>query len=135
VGRGGRRDDRGDHVPDPVADALMRILFVENHETFSGIVREKFLGGYEVRIVKTLAAARAALAGQPWDVVLIDHDLDDGDGVALVKELEGQPARPFIIGVSAYDDLNRELVNAGADATCGKLQFSQIEEVLRSLRN
>ncbi len=113
----------------------MRILFVENHEPFSNIVRDKFLAAYEVRIVKTLSDARAALKQGEWDVVLLDDDLDDGEGIALMKELEGKPARPFIIGVSAYDDLNRELINAGADATCGKLQFSQIEEVLRSLRN
>jgi DNA-binding response OmpR family regulator len=113
----------------------MRILFVENHEPFSSIVRKKFLAAYEVQVVKTLAEARVALTAESWDVVLIDHDLDDGKGVVLVKELEGKPARPFIIGVSAYDDLNRDLLNAGADAACGKLQFSQIEEVLKSLRN
>jgi DNA-binding response OmpR family regulator len=113
----------------------MRILFVEKHETFSNLVREKFLAPYEVRIVRTLAAARNALGQAEWDVVLLDYDLEDGKGVGLVKELEGQPARPFIIGVSAYDDRNAALIKAGADAACGKLQFSQIEEVLRSLRN
>ncbi len=113
----------------------MRILYVENHEVFSSIVRAKFLAAYDVRVVKTLAEARVALAGQSWDVVLVDHDLDDGKGMALVKELEARAERPYIIGVSAYDDLNRDLLSAGADAACGKLQFSQIEEVLRSLRN
>jgi hypothetical protein len=31
-----------------------------------------------------LAAARAALAGQVFDAVLLDHDLDDGKGAELI---------------------------------------------------
>lgn len=113
----------------------MRILFVENHETFSRLVADKFLASHEVRIVGTLVAARNALEEGPWDVVLLDYDLDDGKGIALAKELEGQSDRPYIVGVSAYDDQNEAMRQAGADAACGKLQFAQIEEVLRSLRN
>lgn len=113
----------------------MRILFVENHGPFSKLVTSKFLADHDVQIVGTLTAARRELLEADWDIVLLDYDLDDGKGIALVKELEGRADRPYIIGVSAYDDQNEALRQAGADAACGKLQFAQIQEVLRSLRN
>jgi DNA-binding response OmpR family regulator len=113
----------------------MRILFVENHESFSSLVTEKFLAGHEVLIVPTLADARLELSAGGWDVVLIDHDLDDGNGVELVRELERQSERPYLVGISAYPHLNAALRNAGADTVCSKLQFAEIAEVIRSLQN
>jgi len=113
----------------------MRILFVENHHTFSSLVADKFLSAHEVLIVATLEHARLELSGDAWDVVLIDHDLDDGDGVELVRELDRLSQRPYIIGVSAYPHLNEALKNAGADTTCGKLDFAEIQAVLESLMN
>ncbi|MBK9973165.1 MAG: response regulator [Planctomycetes bacterium] len=113
----------------------MRILFVENHEVFSALVARKFLGEHEVRIVATLREARASLAESEFDLVLLDDQLDDGRGEELALELRAQGTHPTIIGVSAYEDLNAALVRAGADAACGKLQFSQIEALIRSLRN
>jgi two-component system, OmpR family, response regulator len=113
----------------------MRILFVENHEAFSSLVTEKFLAGHHVLVVASLADARLELSAGGWDVVLIDHDLDDGKGVELVRELERQSERPYLVGISAYQHLNDALRNAGADTTCGKLQFAEIAEVIRSLQN
>lgn len=113
----------------------MRILFVENHEVFSNLVARKFLAVHEVRIVRTLREARDALAAAEYDLLLLDYDLDDGKGDELLAELGHDGRRPMIIGVSAYEHLNAALLRAGADAACGKLEFSQIDSLIRSLQN
>lgn len=63
----------------------MRILFVENHAPFAQVAIAQFLAGHDVIVAPSLAAARAAKG--PFDVVLIDYDLDDGKGDVLVREL------------------------------------------------
>lgn len=108
----------------------MRILFVENHVEFARQVCAAFLKDHDVAVVPTLAKARESLESSAWDAVLIDYDLDDGKGVGLVKELASLPTRPKLIAVSAFDEKNAEMLAAGADATCGKLQFSKIADVL-----
>lgn len=113
----------------------MRILYVENHETFAQLVRARFLAAHDVKIVASLAAARIELDSTNWEVLLLDYDLDDGKGEQLVQELQSRSKRPLIVAVSAYDHNNEAMRAAGADATCGKLQFSQIEQVLHSLFN
>lgn len=113
----------------------VRILFVENHEVFSNLVARKFLAAHQVQIVKTLREARDAMAAVQYDLLLLDYDLDDGKGEELLAELGGNGRRPIIIGVSAYEHLNAALLRAGADAACGKLEFSQIDALIRSLQN
>jgi DNA-binding response OmpR family regulator len=108
----------------------MRILYVENHESFAKQVCKAFLKAHEVEIKPTLAGARAALAASTWDAVLVDYDLDDGKGIELVVELATHTPRPYIVAVSAYEERNEVMKQAGADATCGKLHFSKIAAYL-----
>ena len=111
----------------------MNLLWVENHPQFARVAARQFLGGHTVTIVPSLAAARAALAGGSFGVVLIDFDLDDGKGEELVRELRASPDRPWVVAASSHEAGNRALVEAGADAVCGKLQFARIGEVLGQL--
>jgi DNA-binding response OmpR family regulator len=113
----------------------VRILFAEPHEAFTEVVTRQFLASHEVRVAATLEAARAALDEAAFDAVLLTIFYEDGRGTELVTELEARPQRPFIVAIAAYDEENAELMSAGADAVCGKLHFSQIEGVLRSLQN
>jgi DNA-binding response OmpR family regulator len=111
----------------------VRILFVENAGTFAGVVIEQFLSGHEVVLVPSLAAARRALAGDPFGVALVDYDLDDGKGDALVRELRAAGSRLRIIGVSSKAEGNRALVAAGADASCSKLAFAGLPALLAAM--
>ena len=111
----------------------MRILFVENHAGFAQQVCSAFLGQHEVTVKSTLASAYEALERQEWDVVLVDYDLDDGKGIALVQRLIQRQPRPKLVAVSAFEEKNDEMLRAGADAVCGKLSFSGIGDVLADL--
>jgi DNA-binding NarL/FixJ family response regulator len=110
----------------------MELLWVENHPHFVQATR-RFLAGYSVTVVPSLAGARDALAKTRFDVVLVDFDLDDGKGAELVRELAGHTGRPTIVATSSHADGNEALLQAGADAVCGKLQFAGIPGLLQSL--
>jgi DNA-binding NarL/FixJ family response regulator len=109
----------------------VRILFVENHETFARTVTESFLPDQDVVLVGTLAEARRVLAAsQDFDAVLVDYDLPDGKGTAILAHLQARRFRGRIVAVSSHQDGNRTLVASGAHATCAKQDFRRIREVL-----
>jgi DNA-binding NarL/FixJ family response regulator len=110
----------------------MKVLWVENHPRFVSVVRQQFLAGHDVTVVPSLATARATLATGTYDVVLVDFDLDDGKGDALVREVRRQYPQLRVIATSSHEMGNRALVAAGADAACSKLEFGQIPELLGS---
>jgi DNA-binding response OmpR family regulator len=112
----------------------MNILWVENHASFARLAGRQFLAAHAITVVPSLAEARAALAANAFDVVLIDYDLDDGKGDELVRELCGRPDGPRVVATSSHDEGNRLLVEAGAHAVCGKMQFSRIGEVLAKMK-
>ncbi|HJZ92958.1 MAG TPA: response regulator [Gemmataceae bacterium] len=111
----------------------MRILWVENHPLFARYAGREFLRDHTVVVVASLAAARAAVAVESFDVLLIDYDLDDGKGDVLVREARQLQRRTAIVATSAHEAGNDALVGAGADAACGKLEFGRIGDVLKSL--
>ena len=68
-----------------------------------------------------------------FDVVLLDYDLDDGKGTALLPFVRGLPTRSAVIAASAHADGNAALLLAGADAVCPKLRFADIRSVLAAV--
>jgi DNA-binding response OmpR family regulator len=109
----------------------MRVLYVEDHRVFAETVAAQFLAAHEVVIAGSVAAAREVLAtAAAYDVVLIDYDLPDGKGTAVVQQLRLARFAGRIIAVSAKDEGNRELCAAGAHATCKKAELHQIGAVL-----
>ena len=111
----------------------MQILYVENNARFAKLAIAQFLSSHEVTLVSSLAQARTFLSQNSIAIVLIDYDLDDGKGDELVRELKLQSNCPRIIAVSAHQNGNEALLNAGADAVCGKMQFSNIAAMLSTV--
>jgi CheY-like chemotaxis protein len=108
----------------------LRILFVENHAVFAATAVEQLLCLHEVTIVPSIAAAREALARGPFDVALVDYDLDDGKGDELVRQLGAAGIELPIVATSAHDEGNRAILAAGADAVCAKKAFARIEDAI-----
>ena len=103
----------------------MRILFVDNHPEFTGVVTHAFLSKHVVVVVPTVAAARAAAEASSFDVALVDYDLDDGKGDVFVRWVRSDDSRRLpIVAVSARRDGNDALVRAGAEHVCSKAEFS-----------
>jgi len=108
----------------------MKILFVENHSVFAQQVITHFLPLHQVTVVPSLSGARASLAANPFDVLLVDYDLDDGKGEELIRELRSAGNTIRIVGVSAREEGNAALQQAGVDAICNKMEFNRIQEFI-----
>ncbi len=72
----------------------------------------------EPEIAPTLAAARAALGRARWDVMLVDPDLPDGSGFALLKEVRALALPTLVMLVTHRARVDEVLLalNAGAGA-------------------
>ena len=108
----------------------MRLLWVENHAVFARVAGRQFLAAHDLTVVPSLAQAREVLAERPFDVVLLDYDLDDGKGACLVEFIRQLPAAPLVVATSAHEAGNQLLLAAGADAACPKGRFAEIGMVL-----
>jgi len=111
----------------------VRILFVENHEVFASTVIPQFLADHRVDVVPTAMQAHEAIEEGDHDAVLGDFDLDDGKGADLVARIRRRGLTLKVVGVSAHEQGNAALRDAGADAICAKLEFHRIGEVLAAL--
>jgi len=113
-----------------VRDGRLRILFVENHQSFAETVVAQFLQPDDVTITPTVFEAFDLIRMGAFDVVLVDYDLDDVKGDAFVRRLRSLGSTLPIVAVSARDDGNAALMQAGADAICNKADFRSIRGVL-----
>ncbi|WP_081892573.1 response regulator [Verrucomicrobium sp. BvORR106] len=109
----------------------MKILYVENHDVFAANVIRLFLAQHDVIVVPSIARALEARAVETFDLMLVDFDLDDGKGDALVSKVRASGDPVTIVAVSSHDEGNAALVRAGASAICGKMEFNQIEQVIQ----
>ena len=108
----------------------LNILYVENHAVFANVVKNTFLSSHVVTVVPSLQAARELLTAQAFDLVLVDYDLDDGKGDAVIRWM-GEVGKTIpAIAVSSHEDGNAAMVAAGARASCLKSQCNRIHEVI-----
>lgn len=112
---------------------MLRILFVDNHPELTQTVIEVFLREYEVVVVATISAAKERFQGSRFDVLLVDYDLDDGNGAELVTWVRAAGSDAKVVAVSARERGNEALVAAGANVVCAKTSFARIQTVLRDL--
>ncbi|MBH3341238.1 CHASE domain-containing protein [Pseudomonas mendocina] len=95
-----------------------RVLHVEDDHDLRLVVAEQGRELAEFVPADSLAEARRLLAEQPFDLVLLDLGLPDGNGLELVDELQRQrPGLPVAV-LSASEMDGREL--AGVSATLAK---------------
>jgi DNA-binding NarL/FixJ family response regulator len=109
----------------------VRLLWVENHDVFARMAGRQFLAAHDLTVVPSIAAAKTALATQPFEAVLLDYDLDDGKGSELMESIRRLPTRIAVIATSSHETGNAALMAAGADIACPKARFSTIETALR----
>ncbi len=69
------------------------------HELFQGLFEEP---GYLLQPVGTVAQARAALQGVEFDLVVVDGQLPDGDGISLIREIRAHDAQQTLVFFSAH---------------------------------
>ncbi len=97
----------------------MRVLIVDDHEVLAASLALVLDGQPDITTVGvagTLARAKALIVSATPDVVLLDHRLPDGDGVAAIGELRS--LRPtveiVVLTASAADHVLVAAIDAGA---------------------
>jgi len=92
--------------------------------------------GYEVVDAATLAEARQKLHKDSADIILLDVQLPDGYGPVLLEEIAHLPARPPVILITAYGDIEmavEAMKNGAHDFLQKPIQLAQLEKsILRA---
>lgn len=84
-----------------------KILLVEDVLSMSMLfVKHLEAAGIQAVAVEDLASARAAQAKDTFDLLLLDLNLPDGDGLAYLEELRGTPMETPAIVITADASLN-----------------------------
>ncbi|MTH79166.1 response regulator transcription factor [Paracoccus aestuariivivens] len=96
----------------------MRLLLVEDEPEMAEALRAALRRhNINVDTAETLELAREALANGVHDVVLIDRQMPDGDGLSLVPMLRASPRQVPAIIISALGKTHQRIdgLNIGAD--------------------
>jgi two-component system OmpR family response regulator len=96
----------------------MRILLIEDDYVLGEAVRDHVAtGGHGVDWMRRLADARAALATTGYDLILLDLNLPDGQGLVLLRGLRETGASTPVIILTAQDQIASRIegLNSGAD--------------------
>jgi DNA-binding NarL/FixJ family response regulator len=122
--RGGRRGDRGRRL---LAEGSVTVLVVDDNDVFRrGMVRavERDAGMQLAGEADGGEAALAAIERLQPDLVLLDFQMPDLDGLAVLRRLRDAGARPscrvVLVSSSLDDEVKRAAGDAGAAGCIGK---------------
>jgi DNA-binding response OmpR family regulator len=93
-----------------------RILIVEDEAVTRDLIATLLRKEYAVTAVADAAAAVDQLKGGRFDLLVLDLNLPDGDGLTLARELGPRPGPAVIIVTARSDDVDRIIgLELGAD--------------------
>jgi two-component system OmpR family response regulator len=96
----------------------MRLLVVEDNEALAASIAKAFRAkGYAVDAVTTAEDTGAALQTQPYDLLILDLGLPDGDGLDVLRRLRRARSRLPVLVLTARASLQSRVtgLNLGAD--------------------
>ena len=119
------------------APAPRRVLVVEDEAKVAEALRHGLESeGYEAIVSSTAADARARLHDTPFDVVLLDLGLPDGDGLQVLTHMRKRGLDARVLVLTARDTLDERVrgLDAGADDYVVKpFAFAELVARIRAL--
>ncbi|WP_341679295.1 response regulator transcription factor [Niveibacterium sp. SC-1] len=112
---------------------MNRILLVEDHERLAGLICKALMAqGIAADVVENIGAAWSAVALVPYQALILDRGLPDGDGLNLLRRLRGSGLGIPCLVLTARDALHDRVtgLDAGADDYLPK-PFAMDEMVAR----
>ncbi len=102
-----------------------RLLLIDDDARLSAMVGDYLRhAGFDITVAASLAAGRVCLAGEPFDALVLDLMLPDGDGLDLCRELRAHPrtrALPLLMLTARGEPMDRIVgLELGADDYLGK---------------
>jgi DNA-binding NarL/FixJ family response regulator len=116
----------------------VRVLIVDDHEVLAAslaVVLNEQPDLTTVGVCGTLAKAKALIVSATPDVVLLDHRLPDGDGVAAIAELRRLRPRMevVVLTASAADHVLVAAIEAGAAGFVSKTRgLAEVTSAVRA---
>jgi DNA-binding NtrC family response regulator len=89
---------------------------------------------FEVLEAETIKAAKKSFAEGSADIVLLDVELPDGSGTALLEESASNPSRPPIIMITAHGDIDmavEAMKNGAHDFLQKPIKFDRLEQSIQ----
>jgi DNA-binding NtrC family response regulator len=112
-----------------------KILIVEDDLVVRNLLQSIFLRHrLAVTCADNLAQAGANLAREPFDLMILDLRLPDGDGLRFLEQVSTMPERPLVVMVTGYGSIESAVacMRAGAfDYVLKPFSPSQIDVILR----
>ena len=113
----------------------MRVLLIEDDESIAqGLAATLRQAGYAVDACATLSAAHAALRVEPFDLILLDLGLPDGDGLDWLRQQRQQGMSAPVLIMTARDALPDRVAGLDAGADDYLVKPVAPEELLARLR-
>ena len=112
---------------------MSRILLIEDHDRLAGLMSKGLMAaGIAVDVVDRLDAAWAAIQQMPYQALVLDRGLPDGDGLLLLQKLRKAGMGVPCLVLTARDALHDRVegLEAGADDYLPK-PFAMNEMVAR----
>lgn len=112
---------------------MSRILLVEDHERFAGLICKGLAAhGVAADVARRIDAAWAALSQIPYQALVLDRGLPDGDGLTLLQRMRNAGLSVPCLVLTARDALHDRVegLDAGADDYLSK-PFAMDEMVAR----
>jgi len=107
----------------------MRVLLIED-EPYLANSLTKYLNndGFNVDAVSSIRESQKALMSEVYDIVLLDLNLPDGDGLTLLEEIRSEYPRTAVIILTARGEVEDRVkgLNLGSDDYISK-PFSMLE--------
>ena len=88
---------------------IPRVLHVDRDETAALILSTLIVPETQVFHASTMGDAAVTLAEQDFDLIVLDPDLQDGDGYALIRSLRARDDHtPVLLYSARHPDLHHE---------------------------
>jgi DNA-binding response OmpR family regulator len=88
----------------------MRLLLVEDEPALGPLIRDHLAGArFTVDLVTTVEDAEAALSTTPYDLIILDLSLPDGDGLELVRRLRVNRMTVPVLAATARDRVDQRI--------------------------
>src|SRR5687768_11420052 len=112
-----------------------KILIVEDDLVIRNLLQSIFMRHkLPVSLADNLAQAQAHLAREPFDLMMLDLRLPDGDGLKFLQQVATLPERPLVVMVTGFGTVESAVscMRAGAfDYVLKPFSPSQIDVILR----
>ena len=121
---------------DGPSDPRIRVLVVDDHVLVRQALRDLLIAERDIELTgeaATLDEARAAIAEQEPDVLLLDLRFPEGNGLDLCLELRDRPTAVLVLTSSADPREVLDAVEAGASGYL--LKTADVEEYIQAVRD